>query len=341
MSKRVTIADLAAALGMSQTTVSTSINGTGRVSEATRERVLAAATELGYRALPAARHLRDASTGAIGLYLPTRYSGYRYHMRFASGVAERARQNDLSTVLLALGGGQDPLHRPVFPVDGIVIGDPQLGDPALAMLIDSGVPVVFGDGIVPGMPTPSGVVRSNHREVFLELLDSVVTLGSTAPVMLTPTDLSDWGDTLRRGYREWCETNRFAHEVCPVDIDSSPAAVREAVGTFLGRSNRVDAIISSADIGTSAVLHWARDNGRRIGEDLLLAQCTDSLSTTLSIPTVTSIDLRPDALGVESADLLLAILSGEQAVGAEREMPLRLIRRESTSHPLIGRDHRA
>lgn len=333
MAKRVTITDLAAALGMSKTTVSASITGKGRVSEATRERVLAAAAELGYRALPAARHLRDASTGAIGLYLPTRYSGYRYHMRFASGVAERARQDDLSTVLLALGE-QGAIHKLAFPVDGIVVGDPQLDDPALAVLVDSGVPVVFGDGTLPGMPQPSGIVRSNHREVFLELLDSVVALGSRTPVMLTPTDLSDWGDTLRRGYLEWCAENRFEHRVCPVDIDSTPAAVRRSVEAFLDSHPEVDAIISSADIGTSAVLHWARDRERRIGEDLLLAQCTDSLSTTLSIPTITSIDLRPDALGAESADLLLSILAGDEPEGAVRELPLTLIRRESTSNPL-------
>lgn len=337
MAKRVTITDLADALGMSKTTVSASITGKGRVSEATRERVLAAAAELGYRALPAARHLRDASTGAIGLYLPTRYSGYRYHMRFASGVAERARQDDLSTVLLALGGEQGPIHKLSYPVDGIVIGDPQLDDPALAMLIDSGIPVVFGDGTLPGMPTPSGVVRSNHGEVFLELLDGFAALGSRAPVMLTPTDLSDWGDTLRRDYREWCGANGFDHHVCPVDIDSSPVAVRDSVASFLNAHPRVDAIISSADIGTSAVHHWAREHRRNIGSDLLLAQCTDSLSTTLSIPTVTSIDLRPDALGVASADLLLSILAGEEPVGTVRELPLELIRRESTSAPLRTR----
>jgi len=111
--------------------------------------------------------------------------------------------------------------------------------------------------------------------------------------------------------------------------------VREEVSAFLTGRPRVDAIISSADIGTSAVLHWAREHGRRIGEDLLLAQCTDSLSTTLSVPTVTSIDLRPDALGAASADLLLDLLSGTQPLGAEREMPLTLIRRESTARPLI------
>lgn len=49
MASRVTIQDIADALGISRNTVSKAINNTGVLAEATRERVLAKAREMGYK----------------------------------------------------------------------------------------------------------------------------------------------------------------------------------------------------------------------------------------------------------------------------------------------------
>ena len=46
---RATLADVATAVGVSRATVSKALNGRGDISDETRERVLAAVTELGYR----------------------------------------------------------------------------------------------------------------------------------------------------------------------------------------------------------------------------------------------------------------------------------------------------
>ncbi|MFD4688359.1 LacI family DNA-binding transcriptional regulator, partial [Streptomyces sp. NPDC058461] len=51
---RVTIADVARAAEVSTATVSNALNGTGRLSAATRSRVRAVAADLGYGSLAAA-----------------------------------------------------------------------------------------------------------------------------------------------------------------------------------------------------------------------------------------------------------------------------------------------
>jgi hypothetical protein len=66
----VTMADVARSAGVSTMTVSNVINGRPRVGEATRERVLAAISELGYQVNLAARHLRAGRTGVVGLAVP-------------------------------------------------------------------------------------------------------------------------------------------------------------------------------------------------------------------------------------------------------------------------------
>lgn len=71
--KRVTIADVAARAGVDAALVSKVLNNkTGfSIRESTRQRVHRAAAELSYRPSSAARSLRTAKTGAIGVLLPT------------------------------------------------------------------------------------------------------------------------------------------------------------------------------------------------------------------------------------------------------------------------------
>jgi len=70
MSQRApTILDIAHAAGVSRTTASAALSGSGRISEATREHIRAVADELGYQPNPAARHLRTGRKGAIGVYI--------------------------------------------------------------------------------------------------------------------------------------------------------------------------------------------------------------------------------------------------------------------------------
>src|SRR3954453_17374605 len=64
----VTLADVAAHLGVSRTTVSNAYNRPDQLSRKLRDRVLAAATDLGYTGPdPMARGLRRGRTGSLGL----------------------------------------------------------------------------------------------------------------------------------------------------------------------------------------------------------------------------------------------------------------------------------
>ena len=49
MASKVTIQDIADALGLSRNTVSKAINNTGVLADATRDRILAKAVEMGYK----------------------------------------------------------------------------------------------------------------------------------------------------------------------------------------------------------------------------------------------------------------------------------------------------
>ena len=96
---RVTLADVAARVGVSAKSVSNVVdNGTGWVGDEMRRRILDTIDELGYRPNLAARQLRNGRSGLIALVLPDLREPY--FAEFASQFIATAQQRSL-TVLVA------------------------------------------------------------------------------------------------------------------------------------------------------------------------------------------------------------------------------------------------
>ena len=89
-------------LGLSQTTVSRALNGYPEVNEATRERVLQAVKETGYRPNKAAQRLATGKAGSIGLVMPTA-PGHQSDVHFGeflAGLGEEAVRHDFHFVIM-------------------------------------------------------------------------------------------------------------------------------------------------------------------------------------------------------------------------------------------------
>jgi DNA-binding LacI/PurR family transcriptional regulator len=100
---RVTLADIAAQVGVSSKTVSNVVNGTGWVGAEVRARVEAAIEELGYRPNLAARHLRSGTSGVLALVLPS--LAEPYFAELAAVFVDAAQARGL-TVLVAQTGAR-------------------------------------------------------------------------------------------------------------------------------------------------------------------------------------------------------------------------------------------
>ena len=105
----VTMADIAAHVGVSRPAVSTVLGGRNsgiRVSEATRRRIVAAADQLGYRPSASARATRTGRTGVIALLESSdSYTSYR-PAKLVEGIHRQAADHDLSLLLDALPDDQ-------------------------------------------------------------------------------------------------------------------------------------------------------------------------------------------------------------------------------------------
>src|SRR5258708_33684255 len=100
---RVTIADVAIAAGVTKTAVSFAFNNPEKLGQATLERVLGIAHQLGYKPHPAARALSMRRSGTIGILIPQRLStGFAnpFTSELIQGLGELCEEDDLTLLLV-------------------------------------------------------------------------------------------------------------------------------------------------------------------------------------------------------------------------------------------------
>ena len=151
---RPTLAAVAARAGVSPSTASLTFAASPRVAPATRDRVLAAAAELGYAGPdPIAASLRRGRTGVIGAFVGERLL-YAFRdpvaVQLLDGITEVLGGHGVGLLLLAGDAGRpaaDQLAR--IPLDAAIFATCGLeDDPALDLLRARGVPVVGVEGPV-------------------------------------------------------------------------------------------------------------------------------------------------------------------------------------------------
>ncbi len=325
MVARVTIHDVARAAGVSTTTVSNALTGGGRIGATTRARVLEVAERLGYSANPSARGLRIRRTGALGLLLPNQTFSLEYYMNLAIGAAAEALDHGMALTLIP-GNLSRQMH-----VDGVVVADPALGDPALARLAELHLAVVTCERSLDPAVAEAGRVESDHTAATKELLDHLAVNGARRIALLCPTGETAFGFDIRAAYVDWCEAAGQEPVVHDVPFATEPEDVRRAVAQALSAPVPPDAIVSVPDGGAASALQEVLREGRSVPEDILVASYVESSSLRGLTTPITAVDIAPREMGRRAVALLARLLDGEVPPGTVEILPTELIARPSTT----------
>lgn len=150
MAEKVTIADVARHANVSRQTVSNVLNSPEIVREETRERVLQAVEELGYRVSQAARRLRTGRSRLLAVRAEHTQDGMNVFDRFLHGLTESAGLAGYRIILYTAQDGPSEIeafddllgtHEP----DAFVLTSTDYGDVRTEWLTERGLPfVTFG-----------------------------------------------------------------------------------------------------------------------------------------------------------------------------------------------------
>ena len=147
---RPTLEEVAAHAGVGRGTVSRVINGSPRVSDATRAAVEAAVAELGYVPNTAARALAANRTDAIALVVPepeTRFFAEPYFSDMLRGVGAEITDTEMQLLLIFAGNDRErerlAQYLAAHRVDGVLLVSVHADDPLPDLLAELEIPAVI------------------------------------------------------------------------------------------------------------------------------------------------------------------------------------------------------
>ena len=145
--EKITIDDVARALGISKTTVSRAISGKGRVGSSTRDKVMEFIEKYNYRPNVSAKALASQRTYNIGVVWPDDYNAVDlpFFQRCMIGMNEVTAGNGVDIIVSLINGDDiSGLKRLVEnrKVDGIILTRTLVDDIPAAYLKKSGLPFV-------------------------------------------------------------------------------------------------------------------------------------------------------------------------------------------------------
>lgn len=324
---------MAAAAGVSVTTVSHALNGKGRLPEETRQHVRRIAEQLAYRPSAAARNLVGGKTGLLGLIISqpagsiVRFSDFAYFTSLMMAASTAAIKAGYALVLAAADLG--PPAGGDIALDGALVIDPVADDPTVEKLIDSGIPVVT-TGRILGADETRPWVDNDHVAGVRSVLNHLARRGAERIALLANPTVMSYTVDVETAYRAWCAEHAVKPLVTQVGADLTESAGYAAARKLLTRSQRPDAIYATYDrVGLGALLA-ARAANITVPDDLLLAVTATGSGGEPTRPSLTGLSLHPDQIGTQAAELLIDLVQERIPPSRHIIVPTRLVPRTST-----------
>ncbi|GIE98708.1 LacI family DNA-binding transcriptional regulator [Paractinoplanes rishiriensis] len=321
---RATIYQVAQLAGVSIATVSRALRDSDLVTQATRERVLAAARELRFTPSRPARSLAEGRHAANGIVFPDLVGPY--YAEVVLGYEAAAAGFGSSVLILATNGRPDAeqaVRDLAGRVDGLTVMGQTVGDDVVDELQATGLPLVLlARDPVPGVDT----VRAQNTRTARELAGHLVAHGHRKFVFLgDPGSAPDIA-----GRYAGVQAGLTAAGVARAHLVPLPGFDLE-VGEAADIGD-ADAVVCANDEIALGVLLAAERAGRRVPEDLAVTGWDDLLAARFAGLTTVRQPMRE--LGATAARWLHRRITQPGAGAKRRILPTQLVvRRSCGSHP--------
>lgn len=304
-----TIRDVAERAGLSIAAVSQSLNGKGRISLSTREKVLKIAEELNYVPDSGARAMRTSHTGTIGLLVPDIRNAYFADLAYR--IQDALFQAGYSTLIVTASeqvNRQDALLKNLLAqrIDGVIVIPQGKGSRTLHAMADRGTPLIFVDRNAEGMSRVP-LIDSDPFPGMQEALHELASLGHrrvgfiSGPLRKSPT-LAEREFVFRRIAADLFEADNIVVASTHGDRSSCEKALR----TVMDRS--CTAVIFGYSPDTVQAIDILRERKLRPGHDLSIISFDDIKLFELLTPSLSVISQQLDKMGLIAAQGILDLI---------------------------------
>lgn len=312
MPRPATLADVAAAAGVSMMTVSRVVNGSARVSDGTRERVQAVMVELGYIPNQLARSLVVRRLGLIALVVAD--ITHPWFTELAHAVELAAAGSSYTTIFGNTDG--EPAAELAYleklsalRVDGVILAPAASSAPGIDLLIQRGIPFVTIDRRLAELACDH--VQGESVKSARELVDHLIGHGRKRIAVISgPAEVSTATDRVAGWRLAMRKAGLPAPRVLVRHTAFTREAAREVALELLARPDRPDGVFAANAFMAFGVLDAAAELGLQVPEDLGLVTF-DAIERDAVEPFLTCAQQPARLIGRTALDLLLARLEGD------------------------------
>ncbi len=333
-----TMLDIAKALNVSVVTVSKVLRNQGRISDATRQRVLERAKELHYQTNWVARSLVTRHTFTIGLLLPQ--FTHPFFAEIARAVAQTVRPYGYHVVISCFEEDADLEASEADAllarrVDGLIIASSQpQGHLALfERAQEQKVPFVLIDRPVAGLK--ACYVGADNLAIGRLATEHLIARGCCRIGHLRGPDVGIAEQRLE-GYRLALAKHGIPlHPDCVVAGGHGDQSGCEGMRQLLAVRPVPDGVFCFSDPVAIGAMRAVLHAGLKLPDDISIVGAGNvHYSDVLAIP-LTTIDQGTCRIGVLAAELLMERLSSKRSMRPKKILiPPRLVERESTRRQL-------
>jgi len=342
-----TIVDVAAAAGVSRATASRALSDYGRINAQTKQAVVKAAADLGYRPNAIARAMRRGSTKTIGLVIVADFTN-AFFDRATKAIIDAARAKKYQ-VLITHTDEDIAVERQAVEtllekqVDGLIVVPSTVAvHDHLSPTRLRGKPAILIDRRLDGVRLTSvstddfmgcdAAVRNafamgHKRFAFLIAAPNIKGFSTERPPMLI-SSVEDRVNGFSNGAADCAPRGRHTWVYC----EDHPSVSEAAVMQILDQPKRPSVIFTSNNDMALAVLKVAGNRQLQIGRDLSLITVDDSDWAQAMVPGLTVVARPVEKLGAIAVDKLLAEIESGAEPGEKILLPTELISRGSVAN---------
>lgn len=329
--KQATINDVAVKAGVSKATVSHVINATRFVEENTRQKVLQAINELGYRPNAVARSLTTKRTGIVGIVISD--SSNPFFGEILSGVEEILRPRNYALIICNTNETLEYeshylnllLNQRVEGMISAATSQPWM---ELAKAEHQRTPIVFLDRVFENMEGYY-VGVDNQKGAYIGV-QHLIQCGYRKIGILAGLDRLS---TMRERYSGYClalqEAGLSINPEWVIPSELSVDGGRQSITQLFQRSDRPDAVFINNNLLALGALFGIRDTGLNCPKDIGVVCFDDHPWAAVSCPPLTVVKQPTRQLGHAAAQMILSLINNEPLQNNRIVLSCDLVVRES------------
>ncbi|WP_223692035.1 LacI family DNA-binding transcriptional regulator [Leifsonia poae] len=331
---RPVLADVARLAGVSAMTVSNVMTGKPGVAAATRQKVTAAADELGYVPNVAARGLARGRTNLIGVL--SHDLTVQYSWEIVRGITDELAEAGLEILISATyQDSSRELERVRFlssgVVDGLLLIGPVLDAETSDAIAAAAVPAVIVDPRLLHSSLPN-ISADNHGGA-LAATRHLIAKGHRRIGIIEGDPEFDSSRERRRGYLDALdEAGIRSDDSLAIAGDFTQAGGFAAATELLDLAQPPTAIFATADVSAMGAIDAARSRGMDVPRNLSVVGFDDIPQASVAFPALTTVRQQLEKSGREAVRLLIRLIEGVPSQPAlSVELPTTLIERETVA----------